>query len=105
LLYDIDSPMAKKFCLRFWIPFPSYLELVEQIKTDDRLDRWCRFKEFEQTTCSPIGLLVLGSLCYLGRGWRFDDIEENTAISQEVHRTFFHIFIGFGSTFLYDKFV
>jgi hypothetical protein len=38
LLYDIDSPMAKKFCLRFRIPFPSYLELVAQIKEDDRFD-------------------------------------------------------------------
>jgi hypothetical protein len=27
------------------------------------------------------------------------------AISQEVHRTFFHIFIDFGSTVLHNKFV
>jgi len=27
---------------------------------------------------------------YLGRGWTFDDIEENTGISQETHRQFFH---------------
>ncbi len=38
LLYDIDSPMAKKFCLRFQIPFPSYLELVELIEADDRFE-------------------------------------------------------------------
>jgi hypothetical protein len=37
-MYEVDSPMAKKFGLRFWIPFPSYLELVEQIKADDRFD-------------------------------------------------------------------
>jgi hypothetical protein len=35
----------------------------------------------------------------------FDDIEENMALSQEVHHTFFHIFIDFGSTVLHDKFV
>jgi hypothetical protein len=104
LLYDVDSPMAKKFCLRFQIPFPSYLELVELIKADDRLEQWCGFKKFKQTT-SPIGLLVLGSLGYFGRGWMFDDIEGNTAISREVHRAFFHIFINFGSTVLHDKFV
>ena len=48
---------------------------------------------------------MLGSLRYLGRGWTFDDIEENTAISNEVHRTFFHHFVEFGSTVLYDKYV
>ena len=50
-------------------------------------------------------MLVLGSLQYLGRGWTFDDVEENTAISKEVHRTFFHRFVEFGSTVLYDKYV
>ncbi len=49
--------------------------------------------------------MVLGSLRYLGSGWTFDDIEENTAISQEVHCNFFHIFIDFGSTVLHNKFV
>jgi hypothetical protein len=88
LMYGVESQMAKKFCLRFRIPFPSYLELVKQIKADDRFDPWCGFKQFKKTT-SLIELLVLGSLRYLGRGWTFDDIEENTAISQEVHRTFF----------------
>jgi hypothetical protein len=50
-------------------------------------------------------LLVLGSLRYLGRGWTFDDIEESMAVSQEVHRNFFHVFINFGSTTLYDRYV
>jgi hypothetical protein len=54
---------------------------------------------------SSIELLVLGALRYLGRGRTFDDIEELTGISQEVHRVFFHHFIHFGKTKLYDKFV
>jgi hypothetical protein len=37
-LCDVDSPMAKKFCIRFRIPFPKCLELVKQIKADDRFD-------------------------------------------------------------------
>jgi len=49
--------------------------------------------------------LELGSLHYLGRGWTFDDVEENTAISKEVQRTFFHRFVKFGSTVLYEKYV
>ena len=50
-------------------------------------------------------LLLLGSLRYLGRGWTFDDCEELTAIDQDVHRTFFCVFLQFGSTVLYRKWV
>ncbi len=54
---------------------------------------------------SPIQLLVLGSLYYLGRGWTVNDIEEQIAISKEVHCTFFRAFINFGSTSLYSWFL
>ena len=50
-------------------------------------------------------LLLLGLLRYLGRGWTFDDIEECTAVSADVHRCFLHKFIDFGSTALYDEYV
>ena len=69
-----------------------------------RFARWCGAKVNNKMS-SPIELLVLGSLRYLGRGWTFDDIEEQTAISREVHRTFFHVFIEFCSTSLYSRFV
>jgi hypothetical protein len=54
---------------------------------------------------SPMELLLLGSLRYLGRGWSFDDLEESTSISQETHRCFFHIFIQFGRPILYPLYV
>jgi len=57
------------------------------------------------TTSIANRVVVLGSLRYFGRGWTFDDIEENTAISKEVHRTIFHCFVEFGSTVLYEKYV
>ena len=41
----------------------------------------------------------------MGRGWCFDDLEEATGISEEVHRVFFHQFILFGDSFLYSRFV
>ena len=53
----------------------------------------------------PLSLLLLGALRYLGRGWTFDDIEEATAINAETVRQFFHQFIEYGSTDLYDKHV
>jgi hypothetical protein len=47
--------------------------------------------------------MVLGALRYLGRGWTFDDLHEATGIDAETHRQFFHKFIEFGSTLLYNK--
>ena len=52
---------------------------------------------------SPLELLILGVLRYLGRGFTSNDCEEGTAISQEVHRVFFHKFVEVRSTVLYDK--
>ena len=80
------------------------MELLQWIRDDTRFARWCGAKVNNKMS-SPIELLVLGSLRYLGRGWTFDDIEEQTAISREVHRTFFHVFIKFCSTSLYSRFV
>jgi hypothetical protein len=50
-------------------------------------------------------LLIPCALRYLGRGWTFDNLLENTVISEEVTRVFFHKFIKFGATVLYQKFV
>ncbi len=52
-----------------------------------------------------VELFLLGLLRYLGRGWTFDDIKEQTAISKCIHCTFFHKFIEFGSTTLYSMHV
>ena len=99
-----DSFMRAKFRNRFRLPYANYLDLLQWIRDDTRFARWCGEK-VNRKTSSPIELLVLGSLRYLGRGWTFDDIEEQTAISREVHRTFFHVFIEFCSTSLYSRFV
>jgi hypothetical protein len=48
---------------------------------------------------------VLGSLRYLGRGWTFDDLEEATGISEEVHRVFFHRFCKAIREHWYHKYV
>ena len=50
-------------------------------------------------------LLLLGTLQYLGCGWTFDDCEESTAIDKDVHCCFFHVFIPFGYSVLYPKWV
>ena len=102
LMLEPESSMAKKFRERFRLPYTNFLQLVASVSESELFDRWCGHKR-NNKQASPIELLVLGSLRYLGRGWTFDDVEENTAVSKEVHRTFFHRFVEFGSTALYEK--
>ena len=40
-----------------------------------------------------------------GRAVTFDDLEEHTGISEETHRRFFHIYVEFGSTSFFQKYV
>jgi hypothetical protein len=91
---------AKIFRRRFRLPHDQYKEMVEKVKNlPDYFGRWLK------STSSPIELLVLGVFRYLGRGLTFDDLEEYTGISEEVHRCFFHVFIKFGSTKLFKEYV
>jgi hypothetical protein len=99
-----DVKLQKAFCLRFCLPYEQYLDLVQQVKLNELFDRWCGFK-LNIKKVSPVELLLLGSLRYLGCGWTFDDCEESTAIDKEVHHRFFQVFIRFGSTELYQKWV
>ena len=99
-----DVKFQKALCLHFHLPYKQYLELVELVQSSEWFDRWCGYKSNNKKV-SLIEFLVLGSLHYLGRGWTFDDCEESTAIDKEVHRCFFQVFIQFGSTELYQKWV
>ena len=96
--------MAKKFRNLFFLPYISYKDFLNQIKLDNWFERWRGFKINAMKT-SPVELLLLGLLHYLGRGWTFDNIEEQTAISISVHCKFFHAFIDFGCTTLYSMHV
>ncbi len=95
-----DVKLQKAFCLCFCLPYKQYLDLVQQVQLNVLFDRWCGSKSNNKKV-SPVELFVLGSLCYLGRGWTFDDCEDSTAIDKDVHRHFFQVFIRFGSTELY----
>jgi hypothetical protein len=79
LLDEADLFMAKKFRNRICL-YPSYKDLLHQIKSDNRFKRWCGHT-WNGKKSSSVELLLLGSLRYLGRGLTFDDIEEQTAIS------------------------
>ncbi|KAG7355367.1 DDE superfamily endonuclease [Nitzschia inconspicua] len=108
------SDFPSKFRRRFRLPYDQYRELVEMCTADSMkedgtslLKRRRPGKKAALTgkPAAPLELLVLTTLRYLGRGWTFDDLEECTAISEEVIRVFFHQFIKFGSTTLYNKYV
>ena len=99
-----DSRFHQKFRRRFRLPYSSFLDLVEDAREGNWFPRWTG-KDATGKESSPLELLILGAFRYLGRGFTFDDLEECTAISEEVHRVFFHKFITIGSTILYDKYV
>ena len=108
----IESPktdnkqFCRKFRRRFRCKYDKFLELLEMVKQDDHFLMWTRgSSDCTGKRSSPVELLLLGSLRYLGRGFTFDDCEENTAISEETHRRFFHVFILFGASVLFPKFV
>jgi hypothetical protein len=88
-----DAKLQKAFCNRFRLPYNQYLKLVEDICLNDLFDRWCGYKS-KNKMVAPVELLHLGFLCYLGRGWTFDNCEESTAIDKDVHRVFSVFFLS-----------
>ena len=103
----LDSDRFHKvFRRRFRMPYNSFRELAAMAADSVIFDRWKpgKYDALGQES-TPLPLLILCALRYIGRGWTFDDLSENTGISEEVIRVFFHKFILFGSTELYEKFV
>ena len=102
----LDSQRFRRtFRHRFRLPYESFVALASMIVAETtHFEKWEK-KDAVGRDASPIELLLLGTLRYLGRGAKLDDMEENTAISAETHRLFLHAFLEFGSTTLHEKFV
>jgi hypothetical protein len=83
-----DIKFQTRFRRRFRCSYKSFNNLLDLVKEDDLFSRWQRFDAAGRMS-SPIELLLLGTLRYIGRGWTFNDLEENTSISEETHRQFF----------------
>ena len=94
----------KAFRNCFHLPYNQYLELVEDICLNKLFDRWCGYKSNNKKVV-PVELLLLRLFHYLRHGWTFNNCEESTAIDKDVHRVFFRVFLEFGSTVLYKKWV
>ena len=72
----------------FPIPHYTSLSLLQLMESSPFFKKWTIVLQKEKKR-SPIYLLLLGTLRYLGHGWTFEELEESTGISQEVHRVFF----------------
>jgi DDE superfamily endonuclease len=99
-----DAKWQKKFRRRFRMPYSEFPGMLDRMRDSGMFKRWYGTDAVKKPA-SPIELLLLGALRYLGRGLTFDDLEEYTAINEETHRQFFHIFIKFGAEYLYPRFV
>ena len=99
-----DSKWNDKFRKRFRMPFEAFIELGIIAEASPKFERWKK-KDAVGQRAAPTRLMLLGALRYIGRGWTFDDIEEATAIHEETHRQFFHVFIEWGSSVLFDEWV
>ena len=88
---------GKLFRNRFSHSFDSVLEIVEKIKEAEHYF-WKSSTDHRGKNASPIHLLVLGSLRILTRNVTFDDLQEQTFISRDVHRCFFSKFMDWYST-------
>ncbi len=89
------------------MPYTSFKDLVNLATQSNLFALWkpqgkCDALHQDST---PLPLLIICALWYLGCGWMFDDLSKNTGISKEVIRIFLHQFILFGSTELYKMFV
>jgi hypothetical protein len=99
-----DDDFQKEFKNRFRLPFDSFLALTDELKSSDMFQRW-NGHDCTGLPATPIELLLLGALRILGRDVKCDDLQEYTAINKETHRQFFHVFLSFGSTVLYNRHV
>jgi|SaaInl74LU_5_DNA_1037368.scaffolds.fasta_scaffold05662_6 hypothetical protein len=91
---------------RFRMSYSSFKIHLQQVSSDETFRQWSASStDAAGKDSTPIGLLLLGALRYLGRAWTFDDLEEATAISAEIHRSFLHVYKNWCSTTLFKQYV
>ena len=99
-----NEKFHNRFRRRFRCQYISFQKLLNIIELDPKFNRWMSTDAAGRES-SPLCLLLLGALRYIGRGWTFDDLEENTSINEETHRQFLHVFIDWGSSVFFSSHV
>jgi hypothetical protein len=101
-----DPRFLCKFRRRFRVPYGYFLELSAELEEREEFRPWWKgATDGLGKPSTPITLLVLTALRYVGRAWTLDDLSENACIGQEVIRRFLHKFLRYGSTILYQRYV
>ena len=86
------------------MPYKSYRDIVAEARNDDWFPSYEKCNALGQPG-TPLDILILGALRYLGRGWTFDDLFESTGVSEEIHRKFLKDFTVACRAYLYPKWV
>ena len=82
---DPRTKTANLFRLRFRVPHPVYLQLLE-----DARENFPYAPDAVGHMGMPLECRILGWLRILGRGWCFDDVSEMSELSQSGVHVFFH---------------
>ena len=105
---DWDNPrFLKKFRLKFRIPLDNFEELAASLEDEAVFRRWhCNHHgNADRVRSAPIPLLLLTSLQYMGCALTLDDLEELCWTDGHVIRVFLHVFLKFGRTDLYERYI
>ena len=96
----------KEFCSQYRLPYENFKELLQELGNHADFDKWTPGRTNNaKKHSSPLSLLLLGVLQYLGKGGCWDDCQHGTNINKETHRHFFHLFLKYGSTVLFRRLV
>ena len=77
------------FRRRFRVPRSSFLSINTELENCPQFVRWHNSKQdCFRVRASPISMLLLSVLRYLGQSWTMDDLHEATCISEDVICTF-----------------
>jgi hypothetical protein len=111
-----SANLDREFKRMFGMPHRSYMQLLVEWKRDHNFQIW--YSRTDRLHEAPTELLVLGSLRALKNAKnqrlenmnevnedKFLDIYPSTRITPDVHLSFFHYFLSYGSTILRTKYV
>jgi hypothetical protein len=84
------SKLARKFRRRFRVPYPLFLLLLEELKSDTDGGWDNKDATGLEGRKVPLEIKLLAALRALGRGEVFDTLAEITFVSEDTLRLFFH---------------
>ena len=92
------------FRLKFRLPYDLFQSLVNSLMDHDLFQQW-RGGNADCTgiKSTPLELLLLGSLRILGRDSMMDCMAAEIKVSFATFHSFFHKFIKYGATFLFEQ--